>query len=401
MQSSSLYIPKQLKVGFQKREDCFTKCLAYLIYRDDTGKLRKETSWESWRDKTIAPLDLSNDPITDLTINKDIKRYNWSHFSSNRTMIRVHDPRGFEFEITTENLIGVLMNTDCLKRGLQGSFVYAWAGKELVLLPTNCEEYINATKYTSLQAKKVKSKELVPGASYITKKQETVVYLGKFDWWKLKSDNIYKEGVDVKEWSSVKHHIFAQKVNRWQYKDGKSYQTQEWEVTPRSSLTFIAEQTSVAEVSEYPELLQLFHSSSYSSKVESVEAIDLVDLYAENLFTVNQAAKNTWDRIKVNQESFFLNKGDRIYKMNRCGGSYFDDKVGYKTDTEISLNPLKIISKTRSQYNNHYYKETPSLQCSAKNTETYPSCNLKFNFKNGTTKIVTANNFPNFLYELT
>lgn len=184
--TSQLYIPKRIKVGYQKRTDTYTGRLAYVIYWDDTGKLRKETSWESWRSKGIAAEEFDNVPTEGFVFHKDVKRYNWSHFSSRRTLIRVWDPRGIEFEITTENLIGILTCSDVSKRGLVGSFVYAWAGPELVLLPTSSEEYQHASTYTALQSQKVLAKTLVVGAAYKTKKEQDVVYLGRLPWhdWK-------------------------------------------------------------------------------------------------------------------------------------------------------------------------------------------------------------------------
>jgi hypothetical protein len=51
-------------------------------------------------------------------------------------MVRVYDPRNFEFEISVANLLYILEETSSLKgKGLEGEFVYAWEGKELVLLP--------------------------------------------------------------------------------------------------------------------------------------------------------------------------------------------------------------------------------------------------------------------------
>ena len=55
--NDNIFIPKKLKIGFQKREDTFTKKLAYVIYYDEKNKLRKEQSWKSWRDEKIVPLD--------------------------------------------------------------------------------------------------------------------------------------------------------------------------------------------------------------------------------------------------------------------------------------------------------------------------------------------------------
>lgn len=176
---SNLYIPKTIKIGFQKRDDTFTGKLAYVIYTDDKGVLRKEKSWQSWCDAKIKALDFDNEPVDGFMINKDVQRYNWSHFSSNRSYIRIHDPRGFEFEISPENLIGILMSGNCDRRVLQGKFVYSWAGTELVLLPEVSESYLSSVSFTKVQAKEITKEDLKPGFIYRTKQMEEFVYLGK------------------------------------------------------------------------------------------------------------------------------------------------------------------------------------------------------------------------------
>mgnify|MGYP003293415702 CR=1 FL=1 len=40
--ATNIFIPKKIKVGFQTREDTYTKKLAYVIYYDTQGKLRKD-----------------------------------------------------------------------------------------------------------------------------------------------------------------------------------------------------------------------------------------------------------------------------------------------------------------------------------------------------------------------
>lgn len=50
-----IYIPNKLKVGFQNRSGTYTGKLAYIIYYDQKGKLRKEPSWNNWRSKDIEP----------------------------------------------------------------------------------------------------------------------------------------------------------------------------------------------------------------------------------------------------------------------------------------------------------------------------------------------------------
>jgi len=181
--SSQLFIPDKIKVGFQNREDTYTKKLAYVIYYDEKGKLRKEKSWESWRNKNIDPVEFDNTPTEGFVIN----RYggggggsSWGYWERN-AFIRVWDPRDFEFEIPLWNLLLILRECDISRgKGIEGNFVYSWAGTELVLLPEGSEDYRNSSKYTALQSQKISLKELVEGYSYETKDQKVLVYLGRF-----------------------------------------------------------------------------------------------------------------------------------------------------------------------------------------------------------------------------
>lgn len=251
---TNVFVAPKIKVGFQKRTDTFTGQLAYIIYYDEKGKLRKEKSWEGWRDKKIAPQEFDNNPMDGFTLNKDVKRYSGEWFSSHRTMIRVHDPRGFEFEVTTENLIGILMHTDCLRRGLIGQFVYAWVGPELVLLPTNSEEYQAAVKYTGGLAKKVSAKTLVPGVSYKTKREGDVIYIGRLNWYEY-------EG---KRYSNRRGLRQEEKVHVFTKDDGKTF-------FKKSSVEFLAEPNSDQPVSNYAELMDKFNKKTYANKIVRYE----------------------------------------------------------------------------------------------------------------------------------
>lgn len=175
-----MYIPKNIRVGFQARPDTFTKKLAYVIYYGPDGKIRKETSWKGWCDDKIEPLEITNEALEGYMLNKGVQRWG-SYYGSGRNMVRVWDPRGFEFEITVDNLLEILTHFDMSKREILGKCSLAWAGKELVLLPTNSDEYIEATKATKLlTAAKVKTKELKPGTIYVHRNRGTHhLYLGK------------------------------------------------------------------------------------------------------------------------------------------------------------------------------------------------------------------------------
>ncbi|MGL5149191.1 MAG: hypothetical protein ACRC7N_01290, partial [Clostridium sp.] len=179
---NSIFIPKQINVGFQNRSDTYTKKLAYVVYFDEKGVLRKETSWNSWRDKEIENQVLENIPTDGFVLNKNVGGYNtgWNHRNS---YIRVYDPRGFEFEIGLENLLYILENTNSIKgKGLEGEFIYGWDGKDLVLIPTSSSDYKEIKEYNEVVHNKeyIKAKDLKVGATYLTKSNDALIYMGKY-----------------------------------------------------------------------------------------------------------------------------------------------------------------------------------------------------------------------------
>jgi hypothetical protein len=179
---SNLFIPTNLKVGFVKREGTFTGKLAYVIYYDEKGKIRKETSWENWRDKKIPALELDNTPRSGYVLNKGVKRD--GYWGSANEYVRIHDPRDFEFEISVANLMHILMHVDLSKREIMEECVFAWGGKELYLIPVNCVEYQESLQYTAIQSNKVSAKELKPGLIYALKKSDQkLTYIGYYEYY--------------------------------------------------------------------------------------------------------------------------------------------------------------------------------------------------------------------------
>lgn len=233
MGKTQLFIPDKCKVGFNLREDTYTGKLGYIIYHD--GKVwRKEHSWESWRNKPgekystwspisrkheggvydegVAPIEFDNVPTEGFVLNKKAGGYNsgWNH---RQTYSRVYDPRGWEFEITVENLIYILQECNSYKgKGLEGEFVYSWAGKDLVLLPATSPDYKSCKEFTDLQSVKFSSrKDLFEGFTYLTNRQEEWIYLGRYevhdDAWHNKT-SIEHEGTQYSNKPPKKKHVF-------------------------------------------------------------------------------------------------------------------------------------------------------------------------------------------------
>lgn len=180
---TSIFLPKKINVGFQNRQDTYTSKLAYVTYFDEKGKLRKETSWNGWRDNQIDPIVYDNEPTEGFVLNKKAGGYStgWNH---RQTWVRVYDPRGFEFEITVTNLLFILENTNSIKgKGLEGEFVYGWDGKDLVLVPTDSPDYTELSKINAVIHEKnhITGRQLKIGSTYLTKDNKQVVYMGKYD----------------------------------------------------------------------------------------------------------------------------------------------------------------------------------------------------------------------------
>ena len=193
---ANIFIPKKIKVGFQERDSTYTKKLAYVIYYDLQNKLRKEASWQSWRDEKIEPKDFENIPTSGFVLNKKVGDYvsDWNH---RQAYVRVYDPRDFEFEITIENLLYILENANSIKgKGLEGEFIYGWNGKELVLIPTESPDYKEIDKYNNILVNKefIKTKELKIGATYLDKSNVEMIYMGTFDYY-----NTGYQDVETKE----------------------------------------------------------------------------------------------------------------------------------------------------------------------------------------------------------
>lgn len=189
MSNERMTIPTKIKVGYNSRADTYTGKLAYVIYYDVKGKIRKEASWLSWRDEKLGSDEFDNVPTSGFVLNKKVGDYksDWNHRMAH---IRVYDPRGFEFEIGVENLLYILQECTSTKgKGLEGEFVYAWDRSDLVLLPVSSQEYVSSRTFTDGLSMKVTKADMKEGCVYMTKKQEAVIYLGKHVWY---DGDVYK-----------------------------------------------------------------------------------------------------------------------------------------------------------------------------------------------------------------
>ena len=56
--NSTLFLPKKIKVGYQKRDSTYTGKLAYVIYYDQKGKLKEDKKTELEIEKIAQSLGI-------------------------------------------------------------------------------------------------------------------------------------------------------------------------------------------------------------------------------------------------------------------------------------------------------------------------------------------------------
>jgi len=332
---NTIFIPKTIKVGYQERKDTYTGQLAYIIYYDQRNVLRKEKSWQSWRDKKIQAQEFSNEPTSGFVLNKKVGDYSngWDH---RKSYCRVFDPRNFEFEITIENLLYILENASSIKgKGLEGDFVYGWSGSDLLLIPVESPDYVELVKLNDLrhEHKKFDGKNLIVGATYKTDQNESLVYLGRF----------YESNGDRKE---TKTYFF--------YDLQSSYRKIRTVKSLTNTIIEVIDETCVEDFSNLMD--ELLKSDTYSEREQKNDKY--VDYTYEDFKEV--FASRYWDKTCIiktdagNYEKYIIKKyRSYSYYSSRYDNYYsvYTSSRGYK-DEEILENKslLEIYNKFAPKY---------------------------------------------------
>ena len=203
MKEQQLHIPTKLKLGTQKRNDTYSGILGFITYELPDGTNKHKKSWDNWRDSSLVVKEFDNLPTEGFVLNKrEGGGGRWS-YNEREAKIRVWDPRGFEFEITIENMLDLLSQCGSYPgKGLEGEFVYGWDNLRLSLIPVKSEMYKNSMVFTNLNTKSIEESNLIIGATYVSKVVRNYIYLGHVHWstsasiskkhvfYDIKSDNL-------------------------------------------------------------------------------------------------------------------------------------------------------------------------------------------------------------------
>jgi hypothetical protein len=226
---------------------------------------------------------------------------------------------------------------------LEGEFVYAWDGTELVLLPVDCTEYKSCTQHTLRLDKKVQAKDVKPGYSYVLKNGTSVLYLGRFP---------YNEG----KYSQCKllgtRHVFLDLDNS-NPKYGSPYIVD-------SGFTKLAESVSTNALPQYPDELDRFLKSEYNGDFVSVivKSVDPPDVkrYRYNddrifiikndggeLFTINLKSVWSYSYGSEVKNNYIVTRSEAFIPKLKDGRINFPAPGRKSGDKALSLTPDEVM----------------------------------------------------------
>lgn len=337
---NNIFIPKVINVGYQKRSDTYTGKLAYVIYYDEKNKLRKETSWQHWRDKEIPNEEFENIPISGFVLNKKVGDYSGDWGEHRQAYCRIYDPRNFEFEITIENLLYILENANSIKgKGLEGEFVYGWDGKDLLLMPVEAPDYKKITEYNNIvhNNESIKARDLIVGATYLTIGNQELIYMGKFDYysdgykWMQNGQYITSKKSDDIPMTSGKYGMTHISYERIDYLYGKyfwfAYKYYDYDYIDGER---VYKDTYSWEFSQYRSIPR----NKFISCIESKCSSDYADIYEQmickNSFSPRDSEKDLYVPYTYEDFKKCVHNDDRFFS-----DSHFGYRVYYNNKTNL------------------------------------------------------------------
>lgn len=175
MTNNEIKIPEKHYVTFQKRDGDDLPLAFITPYGEDAAATKRMSTADSWASGDIKARTIDNDLMAGFRICHSVRR-----FRTQNVLWRVADPRGFELEISSDNLADLLATVTVEKGEILSRCVWARQRNRDVLLPEESEEYQTAIANTQRNNKTVNFKDVKPGNTIIFKNGETGKYLGSF-----------------------------------------------------------------------------------------------------------------------------------------------------------------------------------------------------------------------------
>lgn len=170
--------------------------------------------------------NVPNEPRFGFRITKSISR--GGSWSGSNKVVRIEDPRGFELEISVDNLVKMMSMTTFIEGVCQEECVWGRDGANNVLLPVNSDPYKEAFATTEYRNKEAISlRDVNFGDTVELKKTEhfpglSGIYLGAYHVYSLQT--LYKsKQLENYSWNRKKGFDFVKAHKRYVIKNGDKY----------------------------------------------------------------------------------------------------------------------------------------------------------------------------------
>ena len=182
-----LKLPDQWYVGFANRQVDDAPLGFMTPEGTDSAALKRKATVDSWRGKDTEPRVITNKLLTGFKLADSVRRY--SSWGSGNVKWRITDPRGFELEISSPNLMQIL-NCSTIEQGeIQDACIWGREGADNILIPVSSQLYKNAVLDTKRQTMKVSLRDINPGNTVILQDGTRCIYLGA--WFPVNIDKSY------------------------------------------------------------------------------------------------------------------------------------------------------------------------------------------------------------------
>jgi hypothetical protein len=195
-------ISDKLYIGFQRdryAQDDDPRILAFAVPYDDTKSsvARRETV-DGWREKDIEPRTIENSPQKYFKIVDVVSRQRTSN-----KLFRVLDPRGFELEISSDNLLRLISDCTITNGTILEDCIWAQHNTSY-LLPKNSDEYklhTNTLKTGKIEPEK--GKFYISNSNGISVFRYEGIYHHTYIEWKARStkDTVDRTGTTNNSWN--------------------------------------------------------------------------------------------------------------------------------------------------------------------------------------------------------
>ena len=129
-------------------------------YEDNAAGRKRQQTVNGWAGKDQVPTIIDNEPAEGFKITDDIKR---TYYGGGNVVFRVYDPRGFELEIQSQNLMTLISLVGLNAGGeIPGKCLWGRDGPNNILIHESSEEY----KTARLAAETIKPLSGVGKSSY-------------------------------------------------------------------------------------------------------------------------------------------------------------------------------------------------------------------------------------------